>query len=67
MLCDLPINCRRVWADCCTKALALVVDITASHRSDSVRLCLAPPRTERAYWFAELFNHLAAQAWQTAT
>ncbi len=32
-MCNLPTNCHRVWADCRTKALALAVDITTSHRS----------------------------------
>jgi len=37
-LCDLPTKSGLVWANCGTKAFALAVDITNSHRSDPVRL-----------------------------
>ena len=34
LLCSLPTKFRPVWAECRTKAFALAVDITNSHRSD---------------------------------
>ena len=44
LLCSLPTKSRRVWADCRTKAFALAVDITNSHRSPSPE---SPMSTDR--------------------
>ena len=44
LLCSLPTKSRRVWADCRTKAFALAVDITNSHRSPSPE---SPVSTDR--------------------
>jgi hypothetical protein len=38
MLCNLPIQSGRIWADYRIKAAAFAVDITTSHRGDPVRL-----------------------------
>ena len=37
LLCNLPTNSHRVWADCRTKTFALAVDINSSHRTLSWR------------------------------
>jgi hypothetical protein len=44
LLCSLPTKFRPVWAECRTKAFALAVDITNSHRSPSPE---SPVSTDR--------------------
>jgi hypothetical protein len=45
LLCNLPTHRLLVWADCCTKAPVLAVDITCSYRSHSPENPMSTPQS----------------------